>query len=224
MRQARLVLAISTSAILFGCARSPVESFGLIGFRGQRVVFVSDSADAAVKEESPSLQDLPLFPLEGSPEVVLRQATGQGLYEWGASCQSQYIPKRVSWDPRMGLSHASDGWNVGDAPYLLAYTKSTNTDYIVVLNKVQVKRGQVRHPGEASLRKTFFAEVGLDLSVIDAKEGRRVYRSPASGRFESSDSLSRLVPRAMELAIDNFFTALPQVHRWGCRELVDRFH
>jgi hypothetical protein len=59
--------------------------------------------------------------------------------------------------------------------------------------------------------------------VIDAKEGNRVWRSPADGRAESSGSPESLVPKAMDLAVDNFFAALPEVHRWGCRDIVDRF-
>lgn len=223
MRPFRTALALSVSALMFGCARSPVESFGMMGFRGQRVVFVSDSAEVSFKDESPALQEVRVLPVDGSPEVLLRQAAGQGLYEWGATCQSQFVPKRVTWDPRMGLSRASDGWNVGDAPYLLAYTRATGTDYIVILNKVMVKRGQVRHPGEASARKTFFSEASLDISVIDAKQGKRVWRSPAQSRYETQDSIPRMVPKALELAVDNFYAALPQVHRWGCRDLVDRF-
>jgi hypothetical protein len=123
----------------------------------------------------------------------------------------------------MGLSHAKDGWNVGDPAVLRGYTRATNTDYIVVLNKVALRRGQLARPDEGYAVRPFFADISLDISVIDAKEGKRVWRSPAQGRVESTDSLSRLVPKAIDLAVDNFFAALPQVHRWGCRDLVERF-
>lgn len=223
MRRTCTILSVAAATLVSGCARSPAESFGMIGFRGMRVVFVSDSSDISIREESAKLQEIPIVAQDGSPEVVVRTAVGQALYGWGADCHSQFTPKRVTWDPRMGLSHASDGWNVGDAAGLLGYTKATNTDYIVAVNKVLVKRGEVGRGSPLTGRKTYFAEVSLDLSVIDAKEGKRVWRSPALGRTESTDSLQNLVPQALELAIDNFYTALPQVHRWGCREIVDRF-
>jgi hypothetical protein len=206
-----------------GCARSPAESFGMIGFKDMRVVFVSDSADVLIREESPRLLELAILPGSDVPETLVRTAAGQGLYTWGASCGSQFRPKRVTWDARMGLSHAKDGWNVGDAAVLRSYTRATNTDYIVVLNKVTLRRGQLARPDAGATIRSSFADVSLDISVIDAKEGKRVWRSPAQGRTESTDSLSRLAPKALDLAVDNFFAALPQVHRWGCRDLVDRF-
>jgi hypothetical protein len=205
-----------------GCARSPAESFGMVGFRGMRVVFVSDSSQVSMRDDSPALLDVPYVPGSGVPETLVRVAAGHSLYAWGANCGSQFAPKRVTWDPRMGLSHASDGWNVGDVAVLRGYARATNTDYIVLLNRVIVHRGQAqgdeRVPGTLS-----FAEVSLDISVIDAKEGNRVWRSPADGRAESSGSPESLVPKAMDLAVDNFFAALPEVHRWGCRDIVDRF-
>ena len=206
-----------------GCARSPAESFGMIGFRGMRVVFVSDSSQVAMRDDSPSILDVPYVPGSGVPETLVRVAAGHSLYVWGADCGSQFAPKRVTWDPRMGLSHASDGWNVGDVAVLRGYARATNTDYIVVLNRVSVRRGQAE-VGERLAGKLPFAEVSLDISVIDAKEGNRVWRSPAQGRAESSSSPESLVPKAMDLAVDNFFAALPEVHRWGCRDIVDRFH
>lgn len=211
------------AAFIAGCARSPVESFGMIGFRNMRVVFVSDSADVAIREESSKLLDVPVLPGSGVPETLVRTAAGQGLYSWGDGCGSQFRPKRVTWDARMGLSHAKDGWNVGDAAVLRSYTRATNTDYIVVLNKVALRRGQLARPDEGATVRPFFADISLDISVIDAKDGRRVWRSSAQGRTQSTDSLSRLVPKALDLAVDNFFAALPQVHRWGCRDLVERF-
>jgi hypothetical protein len=204
-----------------GCARSPAESFGMIGFRGMRVVFVSDSSQVAMRDDSPALLDVPYVPGSGVPETLVRVAAGHSLYVWGADCGSQFAPKRVTWDPRMGLSHASDGWNVGDVAVLRGYARATNTDYIVVLNRVNVRRG-LGQTGER-LSKLPYAEVSLDISVIDAKEGNRVWRSPAQGRAESSSSPESLVPKAMDLAVDNFFAALPEVHRWGCRDIVDRF-
>jgi hypothetical protein len=216
-------ILIIGATLATGCARSPAESFGMIGFKDMRVVFVSDSADVVIREESPRLMELAVLPGSDVPETLVRTAAGQDLYTWGASCGSQFRPKRVTWDARMGLSHASDGWNVGDAAVLRGYTRATNTDYIVVLNKVTLRRGQLAHPEEGFSVRPSFADVSLDISVIDAKEGKRVWRSPAQGRTQSMDSLSSLVPKALDLAVDNFFAALPQVHRWGCRDLVDRF-
>jgi len=214
---------LALGAIATGCARSPAESFGMVGFRGMRVVFVSDSSDVALRDESPALADIPFVPGSGVAESLVRIAAGHSLYAWGAGCGSQFSPKRVTWDPRMGLSHASDGWNVGEAAVLRGYARATNTDYIVVLNRVTVRRGQGRF-GDLVSGKPYFAEVSLDISVIDAREGNRVWRSPAQGRAESSTSPESLVPKAMDLAVDNFFSALPEVHRWGCRDIVDRFH
>ncbi|HXP89522.1 MAG TPA: DUF4136 domain-containing protein [Fibrobacteria bacterium] len=214
---------LAAGVVMTGCARSPAESFGMIGFRGMRVVFVSDSSQVAMRDDSPAFLDVPYVPGSGVPETLVRVAAGHSLYVWGADCGSQFAPKRVSWDPRMGLSHASDGWNVGDVAVLRGYARATNTDYIVVLNRVGVRRG-VAEVGERPSGKLPFAEVSLDISVIDAKEGNRVWRSPAQGRAESSSAPESLVPKAMDLAVDNFFAALPEVHRWGCRDIVDRFH
>jgi len=216
-------ILVTVSAIGSGCARSPAESFGMIGFKDMRVVFVSDSADVVIREESPKLMELAVLPGSEVPETLVRSAAGNGLYLWGANCESQFRPKRVTWDPRMGLSHAVDGWNVGDAAVLRSYTRATNTDYIVVLNRVTLRRGQLARPDQGFTVRPSFADISLDISVIDAKEGKRVWRSPAQGRTQSTDSLSRLVPKALDLAVDNFFAALPQVHRWGCRDLVERF-
>lgn len=223
MRRISLILPAAMAILATGCARSPVESFGLIGFRGMRVIFVSDSSDVQVHDESANFQSTPVIPEPGSPDILLRNAASQGLYNWGANCGSQYFPKRVGWDPRMGLSHATDGWNVADPAVLRNYTRATKTDYIVVLNRVVVRRGQISHAGQGVAGRLSFVEVSLDISVIDAKLGRRVWRSPAVGRTESVDKLTGLVPQALELAIDNFYAALPQVHRWGCKDIVDRF-
>lgn len=222
-RFAAWAIPVAVSALGAGCARSPAESFGMVGFKDMRVVFVSDSSEVAIREASPKFLDAAILPGSGAPETLLRTAAGQDLYNWGANCGSQFQPKRVTWDPRMGLSRAKDGWNVGDAAVLRSYTRATNTDYIVVLNKVAVRRGQLARPDEGSTVRPFFAEVSLDISVIDAKEGNRVWRSPAQGRTQSTDSLSPLVSKALDLAADNFFASLPQVHRWGCRDFVDRF-
>ena len=136
-----LVAFAAISALATGCSRSPAESFNTIGFRGMRVVFVSDSADVVIKDLSERVQKVAAMPRSNAPEVAIRQTVGNALYTWGDGCGSQYIPKRVSWDPRMGLAHATDGWNVGDAAVLRSYTRTTNTDYIVVLNRVNVRRG-----------------------------------------------------------------------------------
>ncbi|MEN9307711.1 MAG: hypothetical protein RL173_1643 [Fibrobacterota bacterium] len=218
------LLACSTLALIAtGCSRSPAESFTSIGFRGMRVVFVSDSADVNIKDLSERVQKVPAMPRTSAPEVAIRQIVGNSLYGWGEDCGSHYIAKRVTWDPRMGLAHATDGWNVGDAAVLRSYIRTTNTDYIVVLNKVSVRRGDVAKTGDGNNAKLSFADVSLDLSIIDAKTAKRVWRSPAQARTEASDSLEQMVPQALDLAVDNFFVSLPEVRRWGCRNVGDRF-
>ena len=223
MRRISSALLASSAAALVvsGCARSPAESFNTIGFRGMRIAFVSDSAEIIIKDQSERTRKVAPMPRTAAPEVAIRQAVGNSLYSWGEGCGSQYIPKRVTWDPRMGLTHATDGWNVGDAAVLRSYTRATNTDYIVVLNRVNVRRGDVGKAGEAA--KLSFTDVALDISIIDAKAGKRVWRSPAQSRTEAADSLESMVPHALELAVDNFFVSLPEVRRWGCRTVSERF-
>ncbi len=223
MRRISSALLASSAAALVvsGCARSPAESFNTIGFRGMRIAFVSDSAEIIIKDQSERTRKVAPMPRTAAPEVAIRQAVGNSLYSWGEGCGSQYIPKRVTWDPRMGLTHATDGWNVGDAAVLRSYTRATNTDYIVVLNRVNVRRGDVGKAGEAA--KLSFTDVALDISIIDAKAGKRVWRSPAQSRTEAADSLESMVPQALELAVDNFFVSLPEVRRWGCRTVSERF-
>jgi hypothetical protein len=218
-----LLACTAFALIASGCARSPAESFNTIGFRGMRVVFVSDSAEVIIKDQSERTRKVSPMPRTSAPEVAIRQAVGNSLYSWGDGCGSQYIPKRVTWDPRMGLTHATDGWNVGDAAVLRSYTRTTNTDYIVVLNRVNVRRGDVAKPGEGTKAKLSFTDVALDISIIDAKAGKRVWRSPAQSRTEATDSLETMVPQALELAVDNFFVSLPEVRRWGCRTVSERF-
>jgi hypothetical protein len=188
-----------------------------------RVVFVSDSADVIIKDQSERTRNVSPMPRTSAPELAIRQAVGNALYTWGDGCGSQYIPKRVTWDPRMGLTHATDGWNVGDAAVLRSYTRTTNTDYIVVLNRVNVRRGDVTKAGDGVKTKLSFTDVALDISIIDAKAGKRVWRSPAQSRTEATDSLETMVPQALDLAVDNFFVSLPEVRRWGCRTVSERF-
>jgi hypothetical protein len=188
-----------------------------------RVVFVSDSADVIIKDQSERTRNVSPMPRTSAPELAIRQAVGNALYTWGDGCGSQYIPKRVTWDPRMGLTHATDGWNVGDAAVLRSYTRTTNTDYIVVLNRVNVRRGDVAKAGDGVKTKLSFTDVALDISIIDAKAGKRVWRSPAQSRTEATDSLETMVPQALDLAVDNFFVSLPEVRRWGCRTVSERF-
>lgn len=188
-----------------------------------RVVFVSDSADINVKDLSERVRNVSAMPRTTAPEVAIRQAVGNALYAWGENCGSQYIPKRVTWDPRMGLAHATDGWNVGDAAVLRSYIRTTNTDYIVVLNRVNVRRGDVAKAGDLNPSKLSYSDVALDISIIDAKGAKRVWRSPAQARTEAADSLELMVPQALDLAVDNFFVSLPEVRRWGCRTVGDRF-
>ena len=225
MRRISPALLACTAAAIFstGCSRSPVESFSSIGFRGMRVVFVSDSADVNIKDLSERVRKVAAMPRTAAPEVAIRQSVGANLYSWGEHCGSQYVPKRVTWDPRMGLSHATDGWNVGDAAVLRSYTRTTNTDYIVVLNRVSVRRGDVAKAGDGATSKLSFSDVALDISIIDARTAKRVWRSPAQARTEATDSLEQMVPQALDLAVDNFFVSLPEVRRWGCRNVGDRF-
>lgn len=218
------LLAIAAiSAIAAGCSRSPAESFNTIGFRGMRVVFVSDSADVNIKDLSERVRQVAVMPRSTAPEVAIRQTVGDALYGWGEGCGSQFIAKRVTWDPRMGLAHATDGWNVGDPAVLRSYTRTTNTDYIVLLNKVNVRRGDVAKAGDGVRSKLSYSDVSLDLSIIDAKAAKRVWRSPAQARTEATDSLESMVPHALELAVDNFFVSLPEVRRWGCNTVGERF-
>ena len=223
MRRFMLSSIALAGLFLAGCARSPAESFGMVGFRGMRVVFVSDSADVTIRDEAPRFAGIPVLPRPESPEVGIRMEVGQRLYAWGAACGSKFIPKRGSWDAKMGLSHASDGWNVADPAFLRNYARTTNTDYIVVLNRVIVRRGDVARSGELVLGKLGFSDVTLDISVIDAREGNRVWRSPAQGRFEALKELDGVTSRAINISIDNFYAAIPQVHRWGCADMVDNF-
>ncbi|MBK9577912.1 MAG: hypothetical protein IPK50_08440 [Fibrobacterota bacterium] len=223
MRRFTLSFFALMVAMATGCSRSPAESFGMIGFRGMRVVYVSDSADVTYRDEATRFESIPLLTRPESPEVAVRAEVGQRLYAWGANCGSKYVPKRGSWDPKMGLSKASDGWNVASPAFLRNYARTTNTDYIVVLNRVMVRRGDVTRSGEKVLGKLGFADITLDLSVIDAREGKRVWRSPAQGRAESLTELGSLTGKAIDISIDNFYAAIPQVHRWGCADMVDNF-
>lgn len=223
MRRFTLSLIAVMGVLATNCSRSPAESFGMIGFRGMRVVYVSDSADITLKNESTRFESISVLPAGESPEVALRAEVGQRMYAWGANCGSKYVPKRGSWSPKMGLSHASDGWNVADPAFLRNYARTTNTDYIVVLNRVIVRRGDVTRSGEQVLGKLGFADVTLDISVIDAREGSRVWRSPAQGRAESLTELQGITSKGIDIAIDNFYAAIPQVHRWGCSDMVDNF-
>lgn len=219
------ILAIAGALVssFTGCARSPVESFKVLGFRGMRVIYVFDSADVEVKDRAPRFANVDVIRGQESPEVGVRSFTGQGLYAWGANCGAKFTPKRGSWDSRMGLSHASDGWNVGDVQVMRNYSRAVNVDYLVVLNRVAVTRGNVVQSGEQVKGTLGYSDVTLDISIIDTRDGKRVWRSLAQGRSEALDSLHRLTPKALEMAVDNFYASLPYVQRWECADLADRF-
>jgi long-subunit fatty acid transport protein len=116
------------------------------------------------------------------------------------------------------------GWNVGNAIVMRNYVRATQTDYLVVVNKVLVSRNEIDRAGAGQQGKIAQVEATLDISVIDAAAGKRVWRSQTQARAERVDSLEILARDAIRQAADNFFTSLPEARRWGCPEVLDRFH
>lgn len=187
------------------------------------MVFVADSSDVVIKDESTRFKGIPFVRPGETPAPALRAATGKALVTWGA-CGSKYMSKAGSFDIRMGLARQTDGWNVGNIQVLRNYVKTTGTDYIVLLNKLSITRADLERVGAGNVGRFASAEAVIDLSVIDARVGKRVWRSQAQGRAERADSLDILGRDAIRMAVDNFFTALPDSRRWSCPELSDRFN
>lgn len=222
VRPVALSLGLLTLATLASCSRAPAEAFALDGLRDSRVVFVSDTSDVAIKDESTRFKGVPFVRVGETPATALRAATGKDLATWG-SCGAKYMSKSGSFDVRMGLSRQADGWNVGNAMVLRNYVKTTGTDYIVLLNKLSITRADLERMGAGNIGRFAVADAVLDLSVIDARGGKRVWRSQAQGRAERADSLEFLARDAIRMAVDNFFTSLPDSRRWSCPELGERF-
>ncbi|MEN9353621.1 MAG: hypothetical protein RL318_946 [Fibrobacterota bacterium] len=221
MKQRKLAyLALGLVAGLTGCARGLAENYSSMGFRGQKVVFVADQADVVVKTTSEALKNKPYLRMGENVQSAFRALVRDSLAAWGTDCGAQFFPKEGSYSLRMGLMHAADGWNVADPNVLKNYARANNTDYLVVVNKIEVKRLDVRAADGAPIVGT---DLVLDLSVIDARQGTRVARESITGHSESAESLDLLVPKAMGLAVDNFFVGVPEARRWGCRGLADRF-
>lgn len=213
-------LAAGLAVGLSGCARGLAENYSSMGFRGQKVVFVADQAEVVAKTTSPALKDVPYVRKGENVQQVFRELVRDSLAAWGADCGAQFFPKEGSYSLRMGLMHAADGWNVADPNVVRTYARATGTDYLVLVNKVEAKRLDVRAADGAAIVGT---DLVLDLSVIDARQGTRVARETITGHSEQADSLGLLIPKALGLAVDNFFVGVPEARRWGCQGLADRF-
>jgi hypothetical protein len=221
MKQGKFAcLAVGLMVGLSGCARGLAEGYSSMGFRGQKVVFVADQAEVVVKTTSVALKEMPYLHKGENVQAAFRTLVRDSLAAWGADCGAQFFPKEGSYSLRMGLMHAADGWNVADPNVVKNYARANGTDYLVVVNKIEVKRLDVRAADGAPI---VGADLVLDLSVIDARQGTRVARESITGHSESAQSLEKLVPNALGLAVDNFFVGVPEARRWGCRGLADRF-
>ncbi len=219
-RSIPLFLAAAAAIGLSGCARSLTENYTSMGFRYQKVGFITDEADVAARTDVPALKGVPYFRKGEDISTVMREVTRDSLVAWGRDCGSHFFPKAVSYTPRMGLMRAADGWNVVDPAVVKNYARANGTDYLVLVNRIEAKRSEV---GSATGRTIYGNDIGLDVSVIDARQGVRVARETSLGHAERSDSLDHLAPEAMGLTVDNFFASVPQVKRWGCKELLNRF-
>ena len=215
-----LFLAAIAAVGMSGCARGLAESYTSMGFRNQKVVFIADQADVAVRTTAPSLAKTPYFQDKEDASTILRQVTRDSLVAWGFDCGAHFFPKEGSYSLRMGLMHAADGWNVADQNVVRSYARANNTDYLVVVNSIDIHRGEVSN---AAGKPMLGADVTLDVTVIDARQGVRAVRETTTGHFESADSPSTLVQQALGLAVDNFFVGVPEARRWGCKGLADRF-
>ena len=215
-----LFLAVIAAVGMSGCARGLAESYTSMGFRNQKVVFIADQADVAVRTTAPSLAKTPYFQDKEDASTILRQVTRDSLVAWGFDCGAHFFPKEGSYSLRMGLMHAADGWNVADQNVVRSYARANNTDYLVVVNSIDIHRGEVSN---AAGKPMLGADVTLDVTVIDARQGVRAVRETTTGHFESADSPSTLVQQALGLAVDNFFVGVPEARRWGCKGLADRF-
>lgn len=219
----RVLLSIAALGLLPSCTRAPSESFSSHGIRDSRVVFVADSSEVEVKDASPRFKAVSFLRPGETPSVALRAIAGRELTGWGANCGSRYMSKGGSFDVRMGLVRQTDGWNVGNPVVMRNYVKTTGTDYIVLLNKLTITRADLERAGAGTQGKLGMGDAVMDISVIDAKAGKRVWRSTAQAKAERPDSLELLGRDAIRQAVDNFFTSLPESRRWGCTELMDRF-
>ena len=56
-----LFLAAIAAVGMSGCAHGLAESYTSMGFRNQKVVFIADQADVAVRTTAPSLEKTPYF-------------------------------------------------------------------------------------------------------------------------------------------------------------------
>jgi len=219
----RVSLPVLALGLLASCTRAPSESFANYGIRDARVVFVADSSEIEIKDVAPRFRGVPFLRTGETPAIALRALAGRELAAWGLNCGSHFQPKGGSFDLRMGLVRQTDGWNVGNAQVMRNYVRATGTDYIVLLNKLTVTRGDLDRAGAGLQGKLGQGDAVLDLSVIDARAGKRVWRSQAQARAERADTLEYLGRDAIRQAVDNFFTSLPESHRWGCSDLNDRF-
>lgn len=205
---------------LGGCARGLAEGYTSMGFRGQKVVVVADQADVVAKTTAASLEGKPYLAKGENLRNAFRSVVRDSLVAWGEDCGAQFFPKHGSYSLNMGLMRAADGWNVADPNVLRSYAKATNSDYLVVVNRIDVKRLDVRAADGAPILGT---DLTLDLSVIDAQAGTRVARETITGHSESAQAPEQLVTTALGLAVDNFFVGVPEARRWGCSGLSDRF-
>lgn len=213
-------LVAGTLMGLSGCARGLAEGYNSMGFREQKVVFVADQAEVKAKTASETLKSLPYLHAGENTVKVVREVVRDSLTRWGSDCGAQFFPKEGSYSLRMGLMHAADGWNVADQNVVRSYARANNTDYLVVVNSIDIRRGEVSN---AAGKPMLGADVTLDITVIDARQGVRAVRETTTGHFESADSPSTLVQQALGLAVDNFFVGVPEARRWGCKGLADRF-
>ncbi|MCB9497212.1 MAG: hypothetical protein H6686_10055 [Fibrobacteria bacterium] len=220
----RYILAPLALGILASCTRAPSESFASHGLRDARVVFIADTAEIEIKDISSRFKGIPVLRPGENPASALPLVAGKELVGWGSGCGGHFLPKAGSYDPRMGLTRQPDGWNVGSAGTMRNYVRTTGTDYLVVLNKVSLTRSELDRMGAGTQGRIVQGEAGLDLSVIDARAGKRVWRSVSQAKAERVDSLELLARDAVRQAADNFFTSLPESRRWGCPEALDRFH
>jgi len=222
VRSIVLSLCLLPVGFLASCSRAPAETFSIEGLRDSRVVFVSDTSEVVIKDESTRFKGVPFVRAGETPATALRAATGKDLASWG-NCGGKYMSKSGSFDVRMGLTRQTDGWNVGNPVVLRNYVKTTGTDYIILVNKLSITRADLERMGAGNVGRFAVADAVLDLSIIDARGGKRIWRSQAQGRAERADSLEVLGRDAIRAAVDNFFTSLPDVQRWSCPELSERF-
>jgi len=122
MKRSYSLFLVAIAAVgMSGCARGLAESYTSMGFRNQKVVFITDQADVAVRTTAPSLEKTPYFQDKEDASTILRKVTRDSLVAWGSDCDAHFFPKEGSYSLRIGLMHAADGWNVAD-PSVVAPT------------------------------------------------------------------------------------------------------